>query len=303
MAGTPYNGLSANVAAPAAVNIQSSTNASPIVVQTAAAHGCLTGDIIDVSGHQVNTAANGQWRVIVNDSTHVQLVGSTGSGVGGATGTTQAIVFTGNISLNPVNGDPYDASTYIPGMSCLADRTAKLAVMTGGWKIVNIFSTFGGTPFNSWATIASFTALTPLDWSSGGIMPFVNAVAPNSLAVEANDLVLVDVVTSFDVTSNSGDSSSTRYSNLLYTANWVPGGSPSFSTANASQDSSVLVPASGGYQDIRSIHLRALVECPFSGFFDFKLRLEANATLTKTLSLDGSYQANAIVLRATAWPQ
>lgn len=75
----------------AAVNITSSTNASPIVV-TAASHGYVTGDVVTIAGHLVNTAAVGTWIVTkVTDNTF-SLNGSTGNGVGGATGTVQ---FTG----------------------------------------------------------------------------------------------------------------------------------------------------------------------------------------------------------------
>jgi len=65
--------------------IQSSTNASPIVV-TSAAHGLVTGDTVEISGHTTNTFANGMWEVTkLTDDTY-SLDGSTGNGVGGATG-------------------------------------------------------------------------------------------------------------------------------------------------------------------------------------------------------------------------
>ena len=67
-------------------NIASSTNAAPIVVTTSAAHGYRDGDRVCISGHQVNTAANGEWVIAGVASTTFQLVGSTGNGVGGATG-------------------------------------------------------------------------------------------------------------------------------------------------------------------------------------------------------------------------
>jgi len=71
----------------AAVNIASSTNAAPIEVTTGAAHGLISGDAVLVAGHLVNTAANGTWGVTVSDGTHFTLDGSTGNGIGGATGT------------------------------------------------------------------------------------------------------------------------------------------------------------------------------------------------------------------------
>lgn len=72
--------------------IASSTNASPIVVTTTAAHNINPGDIFTIGGHATNTAANGTWQAGTVTSTTVQLLtrldgnNSTGNGVGGATG-------------------------------------------------------------------------------------------------------------------------------------------------------------------------------------------------------------------------
>lgn len=70
----------------ATIAIVSSTNASPIVLTTGT-HGLTAGQTITVSGHTVNTAANGTWVITVPSSTTLGLTGSTGNGVGGATGT------------------------------------------------------------------------------------------------------------------------------------------------------------------------------------------------------------------------
>lgn len=69
-----------------AKGITSSTNASPIVIHKAA-HGYVTGDQIDISEHEINTAANGPWTIVRVDADHYSLNGSTGNGVGAATGT------------------------------------------------------------------------------------------------------------------------------------------------------------------------------------------------------------------------
>ena len=73
--------------------IASSTNASPIVVTAGAAHGYSTGDVVTISGHATNTAANGTWVITSTGSTTFELTTnvksgliSTGNGVGGATG-------------------------------------------------------------------------------------------------------------------------------------------------------------------------------------------------------------------------
>ena len=78
---------------PASVAIQSSTNATPIVVTTSSAHGLVTGDYVIVAGHGTNTNANGVWLVgTTASSTQFQILqidgtNTTGNGVGGATGT------------------------------------------------------------------------------------------------------------------------------------------------------------------------------------------------------------------------
>lgn len=68
------------------VRIVSSTNSTPITVNTDAAHGLTAGDAISIYGHKVNTAANGNWIVASAGGTSLTLTGSIGNGVGGATG-------------------------------------------------------------------------------------------------------------------------------------------------------------------------------------------------------------------------
>lgn len=67
-------------------NIVSSTNATPIVV-TITTHGFTTGSSIKISGHTINTNANGTWIITVIDNNSFSLNGSAGNGIGGATGT------------------------------------------------------------------------------------------------------------------------------------------------------------------------------------------------------------------------
>lgn len=74
-----------NAAAPRAIS--SSTNATPIKITTAAAHGYSTGDKVTIVGHLVNTAANGTWTITKVDADEFTLDGSVGNGVGVATGT------------------------------------------------------------------------------------------------------------------------------------------------------------------------------------------------------------------------
>lgn len=228
MAGTPYNGLPGNVVLPAAVNIVSSTDTSPIVM-LATGHGCRTGDTVDVSGHQTNINANGVWVVTFVDVNHVSLNGSVGNGVGGATGTLQPLAFTGNVSLNPVNGDPYDASTYIPGMSCLADRTAFNLWTTGAVKIASVGfysysgsgSVFGGAGINPGAIAGNW------GFPSGGTY-----AAPSGIAVVAGDLVEFEIMGSYNLdlytSANNGQDLGIAPAMSLYN----PGEAPTFNNAS-----------------------------------------------------------------------
>ncbi len=70
----------------AAVNIVSSTNASPIVITTAG-DPFVTGQQVVIANHLINTGANGKWTIIRTGAGTYSLTGSVGNGVGGATGT------------------------------------------------------------------------------------------------------------------------------------------------------------------------------------------------------------------------
>ncbi len=84
---------------PARIAISSSTDATPIMITTSAAHGLSTGDLINVSGHSVggsvSNPVNGNWHVLTGSdcspactSTQLKLSGSAshGLGAGGTTG-------------------------------------------------------------------------------------------------------------------------------------------------------------------------------------------------------------------------
>lgn len=66
--------------------IASSTAANPSVITTAAAHSLSTGDTVQILGHAVNTAVNGQWTATVLTTTTFS-VPTLGNGIGLASGT------------------------------------------------------------------------------------------------------------------------------------------------------------------------------------------------------------------------
>lgn len=154
---TAYDGIPSNLSGglPTPVNIFSSTNTTPITITTATPHGLITGDLLQVNGHQVNTSANGLWTGLVTSPTGVTLVGSTGNGVGGATGTTFNMGFGASFQI-PSDGDPAIAASVNVGFEANGDRTALLASCVGSYADLGIVSgpVDPATPFasNPWGS-------------------------------------------------------------------------------------------------------------------------------------------------------
>jgi len=94
----------------ATISIVSSTNATPIVVTTAA-HGYSTGQTVQITGHTTNTNANGTWEITVLSSTTFSLDTSTGNGVGGASGTVRDITNSVVMLASAVTADICDCET------------------------------------------------------------------------------------------------------------------------------------------------------------------------------------------------
>lgn len=99
--------LDLTVSAVGCRQIASSTNATPIVITTSVAHGFTTGDIVVITGHVTNTAANGIWAITAASGSVFSLTDPilasnvVGNGVGGATGRA--------VNLGPsASGDNYD---------------------------------------------------------------------------------------------------------------------------------------------------------------------------------------------------
>jgi len=115
---------------PTAVAIASTTNATPIVVTTAIAHGLETGDYLSVFG-AADPAANGTWRAGAVTATTVALTthpggaNSIGTAVGGAVGTVQQASFGTTIQI-PSDADAPTAASVNVGFEALGDRTAWL---------------------------------------------------------------------------------------------------------------------------------------------------------------------------------
>jgi hypothetical protein len=136
-------------------NIVSSTNASPIVV-TATAHGLAAGDKVVVASHTTNTNANGTWVIGTVAANTLSLLGSTGNGVGGATGTVQGLAVpqasgmklgTGSTAVAK-NGAGAALVTYTTGSQQAFDATFPSAATKGagaGWRVTYKVTYAAGT--------------------------------------------------------------------------------------------------------------------------------------------------------------
>jgi|SRR6185312_15186140 len=109
--------------------ISSSTNTKPIVLQVVG-HGLSSGAAVEVDGHTVNDAANGAFRVLVIDADHFALIGSSGDGIGGATGYVVAYSLPAPIARS-WDGDY---------LSARADPGPILGLQQGKYRLVDVYT-------------------------------------------------------------------------------------------------------------------------------------------------------------------
>lgn len=169
--------------------ISSSTNTSPITVTFCSAHCSNEGDTWGIEGHQTNTNANGNWRVHVTGTQTLQLVGSTGNGVGGLTG------YGIDYSVNPLiqvadDLEAASASNNNTPIEALANVTPYLYKRAGKYSlydrvvIASDGSTLASYP-NSWTSQS-----VPSD-SAWHIMTATETVYPNAIGL--NDFLVVEI--------------------------------------------------------------------------------------------------------------
>ncbi len=131
-----------------AKSITSSTLATPPVI-TKVAHGLITGDVVTIASHLINTSVNGTHVVTRLTADTYSLQNVIGVGVGGATGTVQ---FTGvNVGAS--------AGTSVPTISGVAndDRSFRWKWVTGGTQ-----GTAGATAKYSLDGGISYSATFPI---------------------------------------------------------------------------------------------------------------------------------------------
>jgi hypothetical protein len=290
---TQYNGLAANIVAPAAVNIASSTNTTPIQITTSSPHDLTTGDTVDVSGHHTNTNANGQWVVSVLSTTQFTLVGSTLNGnTGGATGQVQSLA-SGPTYATPNDGDARNAASVDVALDALGDRTAMLAVATGAYKLAQYLNFQADNGFSlteyaqcnvvSLSTYTQFTTLPgPMPWTIDG-------------------LVNGDIV-EFEWSGTWGTAGSPTLVYLaLGVSSFEPGGSGTWMKIQASGQ---FWQGPGGVQVYHPVTLTGYTSFGGVPGYDMSVQLMAATTgAIADISLFGDYNLTARVWRPTGRPQ
>jgi hypothetical protein len=198
---TIYNGSPGNESRAASVNIASSTNATPTVITTSAAHGLIEGDRVDIVGHQTNTAANGAWYAHVLTPTTFALysgwsAGSVatpvaGNGVGGATGNVTYLGLTPRVTL-PDDASPITTAAPVNvGLEDAKDAQAWLAERVGAYRLAGRISVTKAVATPG-AAVTVITTCSTNAWGGDANADGAWAVRPQ-IGVDVNDYVEVDM--------------------------------------------------------------------------------------------------------------
>jgi hypothetical protein len=183
-------------------SIASSTNANPISIHIVG-HGYVTGDQVFINGHLVNTNANGSWPIVRTDADNFTLTGSSGNGVGGATGTSYRYS-----DLDLI--DKSIQSNAVPdGVFAVTQSATSLAVNVVG--TVKVPASYGAGITGAISTaLINYLATFPMG-GLGGVLPFDNIVGvlfatlpPNTGSSVVNSTVTVNGATS-DLSMASSD--------------------------------------------------------------------------------------------------
>lgn len=237
--------------------IASSTNATPIVITTSAAHGFNTGDTVLIEGHSTNTNANGLWVITVTSTTTFQLNGSSGNGVGGATG--YAIDYEVQPAFTiPSDGDLIQASSVNPTFEGLANLSPFLYMRTGRWRLHNIYhkANYGGLNPGATYVTGTITSTSAAQLSpTFAIDGTYDLIAGGYTPVVANtDVLIADVTTSVEAIDPSVNG--ITVDKLVFSLGWSLSGSGFVNDQDSSQTVSVWgTHTAGNYPQRVGLHL------------------------------------------------
>ena len=303
---TQENGTASNTVAGLALQtshaIASSTNSTPIVLNTSTPHGIVNGDAFRISGHNTNFNANGIWLASVISSGQVALLqldgsNSVGNGVGGATGFLQSLAFGSSYAI-PSDGDDPTASSVNTGFIALGDRTAFAgAVAVGGYKLVGI-KTLTGTDADVHLTTPWLT-VTPgapnvytLAGVAGRFSEFTLVCGTPTWPYTGDQVEL-----SFDTTA-TGDGAGTTYAVAMYYGLGQP------PVTAATPVPGMRKPLQGIRSEPTDLHLGGVVPAVFFGQLTLALYVLVGATGGgQNVSFFGDYSLTAKLWRPTGYPQ
>jgi len=180
--------------------IASSTNASPIAVTTTLNHGFNTGDTVEIAGHATNTAANNLWQITVSGAKTFSLNGSTGNGVGGATGYAIDYELLPAYQI-PAGGELVDPGTIGPPIEGLSNLAPFLYRAGGKYRLWDVFTSGTQEPgWSAWSTTGPLTPGTLSELTNAtSTHPLISSPALNQLCA-VNDLLVAHFEGTFQVT-------------------------------------------------------------------------------------------------------
>lgn len=290
-----YNGIPSLITQAAGKSIASSTNATPIVVTTTTPHGLTEGDVVKISGHTTNTAANGMWKVHVLSTTTFALLdpltgaNTTGNGVGGATGI--VLLYTSGTYAILADGIPRDAASYNVALETLGDRTAyTLAKLFGSLQLADWHKNeVADDTWTSWSSTSVGTSWTVLASVDAFITPAGDA------DVVPNDWLDLEFTSSCSVAAGTGGMGFSLFAHL-----YDYGASPSFASSTRVPGSGVLF-ANGVTAPLRLRSFISTGSLPSPLFRGKALRLyvagKSLDIVARTATLTGDRAVSVKVLR------
>lgn len=188
------------------LNVSNATNATPIVITTAAAHNLKEGERVYINAVQGNSAANGAWYVHVTGantfSLYSQWTGgavatpSVGSGAYTAGGKMYYLCFYTSTTL-PSDGDAVNASAINTSAEATLDRTNFLGERIGGYRIHAMQTGKDGTAGTNWSNnYAVAHNVTAYDTNFN--TAFYVTAALDNLDILPNDIVELELITAVD---------------------------------------------------------------------------------------------------------
>lgn len=187
----------------ATLNVTGATNATPIVITTAVAHGLKEGERVQIREVQGNTAANGVWYVHVTGAATFSLYSNwTGGAVATASVGNGAYTAGGKMynlgfyvaTTIPSDGDALNASSVNTSAEATLDRTNYLAERVGGYRIVNMLSAKDGTAGTAWSL--NYVAAHLVTAYNTDFNTAIVAAGTTTFDVEPNDIVDLELLTS-----------------------------------------------------------------------------------------------------------